>query len=153
MFAVGVCFGCIIGVFVVIAKDEEIEKKHERRRMYSQLLVRGDQMMDAVDFVKEWKRACKSFGECASCTIQCGLFPRELTPEEVVKTIEDWSRGHPKRTRLSKLLENYPNANFRSEQNNTINICPRMLDRSFECPCISLSCEKCKEEYWLGEAE
>lgn len=54
MFAIGVCFGCIIGVLVVIAKDEEIEKKHGRRRMYSQLLVRGDQMMDAVDFVKEW---------------------------------------------------------------------------------------------------
>lgn len=109
--------------------------------------------MDAVDFVKEWKRACKSFGGCASCTIQCGLFPRELTPEEVVKTIEDWTKGNPSKTRQSEFLKLFPNARM---TNGALKIFPCAIDSSYEehtGECVGKDCGQCRKEYWLEEIE
>ena len=51
--------------------------------------------MDAVKFLKEYKRLCD---ECSSC-IKCPLEKFEdcikADPEEVVKAVEKWSAYHP----------------------------------------------------------
>lgn len=72
--------------------------------------------MDAVKFLKEMKRMCDSFDDyCNGCQIsqRAGLFAcayfQYNHPEQAVAIVEKWSAEHPKETRLTRLLKNYPN--------------------------------------------
>ena len=72
---------------------------------------RGDEMMDAVKFLREWKRMCYTLG-CVTCQLnntpdECHIFAMTF-PETVIKIVEEWSKEHPAKTRLSVLLEQYP---------------------------------------------
>ena len=72
--------------------------------------------MDAVKFFKGKERMCKSLGEgCTGCMIhikshelRCFQFC-EKHPEKAVDIVKEWSAKHPKETRLTRLLKNYPN--------------------------------------------
>lgn len=80
--------------------------------------------MDAVKFLKEFERMCKSFGEC-SCE-NCGIYKLRVKagdkhsprcdyivrkfPEECVTIVEKWSVDHPKKTRAQDFYEKHPNA-------------------------------------------
>lgn len=72
--------------------------------------------MDAVKFFKEKERMCKSLGEgCTGCMIhinqhklRCFQFC-EKYPEKAVDIVKEWSAEHPRETRLTRLLKNYPN--------------------------------------------
>lgn len=69
--------------------------------------------MDALEFIRERNRMCKSFGDgCMSCPFykegdNCMAI---LWEEEMVPIVEKWSEEHPRKTRQSKFLEQYPNA-------------------------------------------
>lgn len=80
--------------------------------------------MDAVKFLKEHGRMCKSFGKCncGGCGIyklrekaggrytpSCDNIVKKL-PEECVSIVEKWSAEHPVKTRLMDFLEKHPNA-------------------------------------------
>ena len=76
--------------------------------------------MDAVKFLEELKRICKSHQHCADCPIlwdtshDCLLgHPYEWKSENIKKMIsivEKWSAEHPQKTRLQDFLEKFPNA-------------------------------------------
>lgn len=81
--------------------------------------------MDAVEFMKEYNRMCDIDGSCGACDYRnelinqikfIGEFERETclmltmeNPEFSVEYVEQWSKEHPKKTRLQDLLKKYPN--------------------------------------------
>lgn len=88
--------------------------------------------MDAVEFLKEYHRMCKSV-DC----IKCGLYHLnnetgsncseyiEAHPDKAVQIVEQWSKEHPRKTRLQDFLEKYPNAEISSKGVPT-RFCPRI---------------------------
>lgn len=54
---------------------------------------------------------CKSYGACRGCPLQekeCFSEVEEI--EEIVKMVEQWSKGHPIKTYLMDFFEKFPNA-------------------------------------------
>lgn len=58
--------------------------------------------MDAVEFLKEWKRMCDENGGCENCAMYNGKccisgLPTHMVrkEEEIVKNVENWSKAHP----------------------------------------------------------
>lgn len=104
--------------------------------------------MDALEFLKEWKRMCDS------CNDDCELFKQTGSslcktyslsdPKLVVTTIENWSKEHPRKTILMDFLEKYPNAPL-DEKGFPKDVCPFALgyeeddcgvnftDKCFDC--------------------
>lgn len=58
--------------------------------------------MDAVKFIEERQRMCKSYGEgCLGCPMDggpCGGY-RGVDAERLVGAVEAWSATHPRKTR------------------------------------------------------
>lgn len=71
--------------------------------------------MDAVKFLKEKERMCNYYNrKCKNgCPID-GDFPCDfmilMNPNDIVNKVEQWSKEHPRKTRLQDFLEKYPNA-------------------------------------------
>lgn len=67
--------------------------------------------MDALEFIRERNRMCKSFGDgCMSCPLynegnQCMAI---LWEEEIIPIVEDWSAAHPRKTRQSVFFGTIP---------------------------------------------
>lgn len=104
--------------------------------------------MDAVKFLKERKRKFMN-GEpvpALGCDIDCNY-------EEVVKEIEEWSAAHPRKTRQSVFLEQYPNARVAAK--GIVNIWPCEVEKNMQnvIYCNSLSCADCRREFWMQEVE
>lgn len=86
--------------------------------------------MDAVKFFKEKERMCKSFGEgCTGCMIhikshelRCFQFC-EKHPEKAVDIVKEWSAEHPRETRLTRLLKNYPNTPLLNKDGIPVYVC------------------------------
>lgn len=104
--------------------------------------------MDAVKFLKEHGRMCKSFEEkCDGCQIDdlrighggsCLALMTKL-PEECVAIVEKWSAEHPVKTRLMDLLEKFPK--FSMGPNNL----PMPLPRLFGY-CGRERCQGCEHQ-------
>ena len=67
--------------------------------------------MEALEFLKERKRMCRSFGEsCTGCPceeIRC-VITSDLSDDDdkqVVAVVEQWSKEHSRKTRQSVFLE------------------------------------------------
>ena len=115
--------------------------------------------MDAVKFVKEWKRMCISHKTCLSCSIGesegiftvCGNAVKE-NPEKAVAIVEKWSEEHPVKTRQSEFLKLFANADA---QNDLIRICPKKIDQNSVTSeeCSKSGCFECRKKYWLAEVE
>lgn len=102
--------------------------------------------MDAVEFVKQWRRMGKNGGRKYS------VFNDE--PEDVVTEVEEWAKENPVKTRQSEFLKLFPNAECTSDGKNII-ICPKRIDTTFEC-CGEFNtngCFECRRNYWLIEVE
>lgn len=97
--------------------------------------------MDAVEFLKEYHRMCKSV-DC----IKCGLYhlnnetgsncPEyiEAHPDKAVQIVEQWSKEHPRKTRLQDFLEKYPKTPISSKGVPT-RFCPRDIGYKCEYEC------------------
>ena len=112
--------------------------------------------MTALEFLKEQKRMCKSYGMfCAECEIYrkksnrfCDAFIRDF-PEETIAIVQKWSEEHPRKTLLQDLLEKYPNVELR--YNKFPEICPYSLGYATNENCFldtdeqffSEECEEC----------
>lgn len=111
--------------------------------------------MDAVKYLKEYERMCRSYGhDCNKCGIDkmrngdgCTSIINKY-PEEAVSIVEKWSKEHPIKTRKSEFLKTFPNARMGSD--GFPNLCLRILDKTI--PCRARTCKQCKEEYWLAAA-
>ena len=113
--------------------------------------------MDAVKFIQERNRMCKSFGdECAGCpandTIYRCKFSITVGDEAAkqVKLLEEWSAAHPLITRADLFKKQYPNTEIDTDGLPTL--CPKCIDKDFNCP-FNAFCQKCRKEFWLKEVQ
>lgn len=117
--------------------------------------------MDAIKFIKESNRMCKSFSDnCAECPANSGFckisHSYECSAEEKLSIVEKWSNEHPAKTRQSEFLKQYPEARIRS--NGALNICPAIISTTYRaddggCLNSSKGCDDCCREFWMQEVE
>ena len=121
-------------------------------------------MMDAIKFIEERNRMCKSFDvsceECPACddTLHC-LIGQKSTLDilEQIDIVEKWSAAHPLKTRQSVFLEQYPEAELTKD--GAISICPIAVSSAYRTKtggCASPArpqCAFCRREFWMQEIE
>ena len=116
--------------------------------------------MDALEFLRERKRMCKSFGlSCDGCplkfaTCSSSSYLADETYEKNIATVEQWSKEHPRKTRQSVFLEQYPEAEI--DECGYLMLCPKRI--SADCRnrygnCTSRLCSDCRCEFWMQEVE
>ena len=115
--------------------------------------------MDALEFLKERKRMCNSYKGCNGCPLKigtCGLGTRTSDEdcERVIATVEQWSKEHPRKTRQSVFLEQYPNAIVVGDTGIPW-VYPCAIEQGMENTiyCNSISCADCRREFWMQEVE
>ena len=116
--------------------------------------------MDAVKFVKEYLRMCGKVSGCEECpafmTDFCTVDVESQSPEsaeKVVRVVEEWSAAHPRKTRQSVFLEQYPEAEI--DERGDLMLCPRRISvdfRSRYANCTKM-CSDCRREFWMQEVE
>lgn len=117
--------------------------------------------MDALKFIEERQRMCKSYydaekghcsDECPAHDVQCtDLDDLSTDAEELVKRVEAWSAAHPRKTRQSVFLEQWPDTQLDKKGN--VIICPKQLCRGEEfnkliAACRGTNCYECRRKFW-----
>ena len=64
--------------------------------------------MDAVKFLKEYKRLCDEYSACVGCPLKNYGDCIDAEPKELVKAVKEWSEEHPIITNGMKVLELIP---------------------------------------------
>lgn len=111
--------------------------------------------MDALEFLKERKRMCKSYKGCKGCPLErgnCGLSTSTSDEEyeRIIAAVEQWSKEHPRKTRQSVFLEQYPAAI--RDKADILSVCPQYLDSNIKCG-GDVGCCDCRREFWMQEVE
>lgn len=117
--------------------------------------------MDALEFLKERKRMCKSYKGCKGCPLErgnCGLSTSRSDEEyeRIIAAVEQWSKEHLRKTRQSVFLEQYPEAQI--DDNDVLSVCPAVIHPSYRragdgCLNIHKKCADCRREFWMQEVE
>lgn len=107
--------------------------------------------MDAVKFLEERKRMFKNGNPVPGLGIDINY-----NFEKVVKIVEEWSAAHPRKTRQSVFLEQYPEAMV--SDGGTLSSCPLFFYseyRNADVGCASPygSCAECRRNFWMQEVE
>lgn len=121
--------------------------------------------MDAVKFIEERNRMCKSFGNrCTGCPAYnacndnlCGcavIQESTLDATAQIAIVEEWSAAHPRKTRQSVFLEQWPGAEI--DKCGRLMLCPKLI--SADCRdkygnCSNRICSDCRREFWTYEVE
>lgn len=108
--------------------------------------------MDAVRFVIERRRMFAVTGE----NPKHSMFNMGSPAEEVVREVEEWATAHPRKTRQSEFLEQYPEAQI--DDNGVLSVCPTVISSSHRkdgggCLNIRRKCTDCRREFWMQEVE
>ena len=103
--------------------------------------------MDAVKFLQERSRMYKSGA------VTPGY---DYDPVIAVKVVEQWSVAHPRKTRQSVFLEQWPDA--RIYANGALSICPNTVcawrcGKDGERVEETGTCDDCCREFWMQEVE
>ena len=106
--------------------------------------------MDAVKFIEERNRMYES----GAATPGIGL-EDDYDPVIAVKVVENWSAAHPRKTRQSVFLDNYPCARIDSQS--VLYACPADAYGNNVCPKnkngAPIICYDCRREFWMQEVE
>lgn len=106
--------------------------------------------MDAVKFIEEHRRMYKVTGK------HLPTLAEGIPAEDVVKEVEEWSAAHPRKTRQSVFLEQYPEALVLD--GGTLSVCPVLFSSEYRnayggCANPMEHCPKCRREFWGQEVE
>ena len=108
--------------------------------------------MDAVKFVEE-RRRMYTLG-----CIKKGINDYNTKAEAVVAEVEAWAAAHPRKTRQSVFLEQYPEA--RLDDNGVLGVCPAVIFLSCRNDvggCLNTykykGCANCRKAFWMQEVE
>lgn len=100
--------------------------------------------MDVLKFLKEYRRMCNYYPRCFECPRadepNCNI--EEISDEELenlVNTVEQWSKEHPQRTRLQDLLEKFPKVEI-DKEGLPFFCCARL---GYVCTCAKSTCKDC----------
>ena len=117
--------------------------------------------MDALEFLVERKRLCSSYKGCMGCPFgaaECVV--SDVAPDEdykrIVAAVEQWSKGHPRKTRQSVFLEQWPEAEI--DENGVVGLCPMSISATYRdsngsCKYPEKWCRDCRREFWMQEVE
>lgn len=102
-------------------------------------------MMDAVKFIEERNRMCGTMSEVWG-----------VDAAKIVKNTEEWAAAHPRKTRQSVFLKQYPEA--RVGENGVLRVCPANIsaehrDEDGGCSPFCRPCEVRRREFWMQEVE
>lgn len=109
--------------------------------------------MDAVEFLKATRRLCAIH----RCDDGCPLIDScdddtEDGYARKVRTVEQWAKEHPVKTRQSEFLKICPNANL--DDNGVLLIAPcDVYQKEKTNGCWENGCDKCFHDFWLKEIE
>lgn len=104
--------------------------------------------MDAVKFVEARRRMFAMTGE----NPKYSLFNMGTPAEEVVREVEEWATAHPRKTRQSVLLAQWPNCMMGDD--GAVGMCPRNVDKNYICDLnSSAGCPGCRRKFWMQEVE
>lgn len=114
--------------------------------------------MEAVEFLKEWKRMCASYSAGKRfgiyCTETCPILKmREKladscwytvlsNPEKAVEAVNEWSKEHPLKTRMQDFFEKYPKV-MKCENGIPTSCCKALGYIGIEESCLYDECEDC----------
>ena len=106
--------------------------------------------MDAVKFIEE-RRRMYTLG-----CIKKGINDYSTKAEDVVAEVEAWAAAHPRKTRQSIFLEQWPQASIGSD--GVLQVCPCPISESHRnaqggCVNIHRQCSDCRKEFWGQEVE
>lgn len=106
--------------------------------------------MDAVKFIEEHRRMYKVTGK------HLPTLAEGIPAEDVVKEVEEWSAAHPRKTRQSVFLEQYPEAMV--ADGGALSACPLIFYSEYRnayggCASPYGSCAECRREFWMQEVE
>ena len=117
--------------------------------------------MDALEFLMERRRMCDSYRHCEGCPLEGGkCIVSSVPPDEdykrIIATVEQWSNEHPRKTRQSVFLEQYPEAEI--DAHGVVRLCPMSISAAYrdsngECNCPEKLCRDCRREFWMQEVE
>lgn len=115
--------------------------------------------MDAVKFIKERDRMCRFYhhaGDCYQCPAkdcECSALEAMVDDDNIVTIVEEWSAAHPRKTRQSVFLEQFPNAPIYTNTHN-VALDPCLVDTTLRghCP-TGRGCDICRREFWMQEVE
>lgn len=119
--------------------------------------------MDTLEFLKERKRMCKSFGtSCDGCPLHghpCTSISsmNDGDCERLLVEVEQWSKEHPRKTRQSVFLNQWPEVELTKD--GVISICPVAVSSAYRnktggCASPTLPrCAVCRREFWMQEVE
>lgn len=116
--------------------------------------------MDALKFIEERNRMCKSFSpDCEGCRIdeakpvvsECVSWMID-NAEKAVQIVEQWSQEHPRKTRQDVFLEQWPNCMMGDD--GIVGMCPRNIDKMYVCNLSRFGgCQDCRRNFWMQEVE
>ena len=118
--------------------------------------------MDAVKFIKERDRMCRFYhhaGDCYQCPAkdcECSALEGMVDDDNIVTIVEEWSAAHPRKTRQSVFLEQYPEA--RIGDDGVLQIYPCSISASHRnargnCVTMGRKFPDCRREFWMQEVE
>ena len=114
--------------------------------------------MDAIKFIEEKERMCRTCRSCILCPAWlddgCVVSVRSgFTSEQQINTVKAWSEQHPRKTRQSVFLEQYPQADI--DNTGLLILCPKRIsaDIRVTVDCLRKSCSDCRREFWMQEVE
>lgn len=101
--------------------------------------------MDAVKFIEERNRMCGTMSEVWG-----------VDAEQIVKNTQEWSAAHPRKTRQSVFLEQYPTAKI--DESGCLDVCPYLVSATHRnkyggCAKYGSQCRDCCHEFWMQEVE
>lgn len=118
--------------------------------------------MDAVRFIEERNRMCKSFDTgCKWCPafnaedeLCCCAIGQEATAQ--VAIVEKWSTEHPRKTKQDIFLEQWPETKVGND--GVLSLCPAVVSSTHRnqygsCKTLCVSCDDCCREFWTQEME
>lgn len=110
--------------------------------------------MEAVEFIKEYRRMCMKYAYIESCgeecSDECPLFDSgycelgfdNLEPSYIVSKVKQWSQAHPQKTMTQDFFEKFPNA-LKDSFGNPM-VCPQTLGYGdFCCDDTKNNCTVC----------
>lgn len=118
--------------------------------------------MDALEFLKERKRMCTSCKGCDGCPLEgthCVLSyaTDDEDYERIIAAVEQWSKDHPRKTRQSVFLEQWPDAIISDDGLPEVapcQLCAGLIhgESAEDCENRGL-CVECRREFWTQKVE
>lgn len=114
--------------------------------------------MDAVEFVNKMNRMCAKYPGCVGCPIETENQDEDcmskVPAEQMVAIVEKWTSEHPRKTRQSVFLEQWPETEI--DTFGYLMVCPKRI--SADCRirygnCSDRLCSDCHREFWDQEVE